>query len=113
MENEQSTCIKFYSNKSKAEYHQHLVMLFREMMADATYTPQESRTTACENFRDRLGVDFLQEIRGSCISFIYVAVLSRSKTQGQNSRLFRERKEQCCASAQNSCLFSPSKILKI
>lgn len=55
MENEQSTCITFYSNESKAEYSWHLVMLFREMVADAASTLQKGRTTVCENFRNILG----------------------------------------------------------
>lgn len=52
MANEDSACIKFYSNKSKAEPHQHLVMLFTEMVADATYTLQRGRTRVREHFRN-------------------------------------------------------------
>lgn len=52
MANEDSACIKFYSNKSKAEPHWHLVMLFTEMVADATYTLQSGRTRVRENFRN-------------------------------------------------------------
>lgn len=58
MENEQSTCIKFYSNESKAEYHWHLVMLFRETVADAAETLQKGRITVCDNFRNILREKF-------------------------------------------------------
>lgn len=55
MENEQSTCIKFCSNKCETEYHWHLVRLFREMVADAKRSLQKGSTTIQENVRNALG----------------------------------------------------------
>lgn len=61
MENEQSTCITFYSRKSGAEDHGRPLMLFREMVVEDMQTLQKGRMAVCDDSRNILRENFLKK----------------------------------------------------